>query len=172
MKYDNPRIRDIIDGCVEKILEEPDEEFFRYENTPSRWELRLAQELYAELVKSPSNCFASLEPAVRYMVKVTGCDDINYADGGRACIMYLNNSSWVFSYKQNWTENRFTFGVSLEEQGVFEVASEDKSFPVGVILAINYHFPYIKERALGLKRETEKRYLIQQIEAVTEQQLG
>ena len=172
MKYDNPKIREVIDGCVEKIREEPDEEFFRYVNTPSRWELRLAQELYAELVKSPSNCFASLEPAVRYLVKVTGCDDFLYAEGGRACIMYLNNSSWVFSYNQNRTENRFSFGVSLEERGIFEVASEDKSFPAGVILAINYHFPYIRERALDLKRETEKRQLILQIEAVMEQHQG
>ena len=57
MKYDNPRIRDIIDGCVEKIREEPDEEFFRYVNTARRWELRLAQDLYVELAKSPSNCW-------------------------------------------------------------------------------------------------------------------
>lgn len=165
MKYDNPKIREVIDGCVEKIREEPDEEFFRYVNTPSRWELRLAQELYAELVKSPSNCFASLEPAVRYLVKVTGCDDY-VCDVKWNCIMYLDNSTWDITGDRPLSDKRFTFGVAFED-GVFQVGEND-IFPAGVILAINYHFPYIKERALDLKKETEKRHLIQQIEEVTE----
>ena len=169
MKYDNPKIRDVIDGCVGRILTEPDEEFFRYVNTPSRWELRLAQELYAELVKSPSNCFASLEPAVRYLVKMTGCDDY-VCDLRWSCIMYLNNSTWDFTGDRPLSEKRFTFGMVFED-GAFQVG-EDDFFPAGVILAINYHFPYIKERALDLKRETEKRQLILQIEAVTEQHQG
>jgi len=169
MKYDNPKIRDIIDGCVEKIREEPDEEFFRYVNTARRWELRLAQDLYVELAKSPSNCFTSLEPAMRYLVKVTGCDDYLYKENSN-CIMHLDNSTWSLSANYMWADYKFCFSVFFEDD--YYQVGNDNNIPAGVILAINYHFPYIREKALDLKRETEKRQLIHKIEEVTEQHLG
>ena len=114
MKYDNPKIRELIDGCAEKIREEPDEEFFRYVNAARRWELRLAQDLYVELAISPSNCFASLEPAMRYLVKVTGCDDYLYMENSN-CIIHLDNSTWSLSANSMWADYKFCFSVYFED---------------------------------------------------------
>lgn len=144
MKYDNPRIRNIIDDCVRKILMEPDDEFFLYLNTNSRWELRLAQELYKELAASPSNCFASLEPALRYLGN-----------------FQMKNTSWQLTIEDGHIEGRFTISLATEI-GRYVVAY-DSIIPAGAILAIDYHFTYIQEKAQTLIRETEKRHLIRKI---------
>ena len=159
MKYDNPKIRDIIDDCIKKILTDADEEFLRYVNTAGRWELRISEELYKALV--PSNCFSSLQPAIRYMGEKCGCFNFSILTNSDRYGLPMRNTSWMFSIEDGHIEGKYT--MSLDTQDGRYVVAYDKHIPAGVILAIDYHFPYIQEKVPILIRETEKRRLLQRI---------
>lgn len=154
MKYDNPRIRDILDDCVSKIMEESDEEFFKYVNTETRWLMRLAEDLFRAL--TPVNCFSSLAPAVKYLEGKAGTSSAQY-DNYRYCSLSLSNTNWSFAVGEKG-EGMFSF-ILWTEEGKY-VVEYDSVFPAGKILTIDYHYPYIEEKATALQQDTERRRLL------------
>lgn len=151
MKYDNPRIRDILDDCVSKIMEESDEEFFKYVNTETRCLMRLAEDLFRAL--TPVNCFSSLAPAVKYLEGKAGTSSAQY-DNYKYCSLSLNNARWSFA-KDEIEDGVFSF-ILWTEEGKY-VVMFDTVFQAGKVLAIDYHFPYILEKAKALIEETKRR---------------
>ena len=151
MKYDNPIVRDVIDECIRKIMGKPDEEFLKYANTESRWVMRLASELYNAL--TPANCFGGLATLVEYL-REKGGHDISY-ESPRYCTLFLSNTAWSFSVEEEKYDAKCTTILSTSD-GKW-VVEYDSLFPAGTILAIDFHYPYILEKARALVRETERR---------------
>ena len=51
MRYDNLEIKDVIDRCVEGILQEDDKEFLSHTNWESEWIFLLARKIYEALLE-------------------------------------------------------------------------------------------------------------------------
>ena len=161
MKYDNPKIRDIIDDCVKKILTEPDEEFLDYVNNEDRWEWDIAQNLYAYLRLSPPNCFRGLGPVIRYF-RDNFKGMVSFQKKTPMCYdLQIWQTLWNFERNLSDTSRPFVFSIKMRTRGY--MIAEDDCIPAGVILAISYHYPYIQEKAKELILETEKRRMINSI---------
>lgn len=167
MKYDNPKNRGVIDGCVERILAKSDDEFLKYVNTEKRWVLDIAQELYAELRLAPSNCFRSVGPAMQYFQKTVGETFHSQKAAGQYYILWIGGTEWSIEVHPSSPYPSFSIGMKLGEDH-FLIAMDD-CIPAGVILAIACHYAYIQECAKPLVLETEKRHMIQSINKLARQ---
>ena len=165
MRYDNPEIKDIIDRCVEEIMQESDKEFLLYVNTEEHWLRKIAQKLYAALLPQPSFCHQSLEAAARFLEET-------YAEDSAICTfpswkelhIYLPLTAWgIHLYDAPRAGH---FHISLADRYLLECG---RTIPTGFLLTIDCHFPYIREKAQELMWERNKRALIRDIKSLAKE---
>ncbi len=165
MRYDNPEIKDIIDRCVEEIMQESDKEFLLYVNTEEHWLRKIAQKLYAALLPQPSFRHQSLEAAARFLEETYAEDSVICTfPSWKELHVYLPLTSWgIHLYDAPRAGH---FHISLADRYLLECG---RTIPTGFLLTIDCHFPYIREKAKELMWEYERRGLIREIETIAKE---
>jgi hypothetical protein len=166
MRYDDLEIKDVIDRCVEGILQEDDKEFLSHTNWESEWIFLLARKIYEALSPDPSFSHQSLEAAARFLDQTYAEDNlvVYTFPSWKELIVYLPLTSWNV-YLLDAPRGR-RFSISLNDSHLVYCGS---SIPTGFLLTIDCHFPYIREKAKELMWEYERRGLIREISTIAKE---
>ncbi len=165
MRYDNPEIKDIIDRCVEKIMQEDDKQFLSHPKWEDCWIWLLSYEIYEALLPDPSYCHDSLEVAARFLEQT-------YAEGTATCTfpswkelqIRLPLTRWgVYLYDAPRGKR---FSISMDNR---HLAGCGNTIPTGFLLTIDCHFPYIREKVHELMWEYKRRTLIKEIGTIAKE---
>ena len=165
MRYDNLEIKDVIDRCVEGILQEDDEEFLLYVSTEEHWLRKISQKLYAALLPDPSFSHHSLEAAASFLEETYAEDSVICTfPSWKELHVYLPLTSWKIDLHD--APRSAHFYISFADRYLVDCGS---SIPTNFLLTIDCHFPYIREKAQELMWERNRRALIRDIETIAKE---
>ena len=169
MRYDNPKVRDIIDSCI------PSREDYENMNELRSWYHDIDCSI-SWLVRA---VYYALPRVKGFLNARAACDYLVTQCGGKAswcripgsnyCHIELENTHWSIGKQySSFSDNRDRMSAKLGDCEYSEEFIIDSRLSAGSILAIDYWFPYICERALLIKREYDRLELIGRIQTTVD----
>lgn len=170
MRYDNSKITAFIDSRVDRLVDYEDiyvNHRSWYYNVDC-WTFWLVMDIYYSLPRV--NGFLNAKAAVSFIAGRRGNGSYWYKNpGSNYYTVVLPNTTWYISKQYRCFESlcdrmSAKLGTQYGEEMIIDSRLSAES-----ILAIDYHFPYILERAKDVRREYQKILLAKRIEAVSEE---
>lgn len=165
MRYDNPKVKDVIDSCAPSSEDyENMNEMRSWYHDIDFWISWLVRAVYFALPRVKG--FLNARSACEYLV--TQCEGKSSwcrIPGSNYCHLELENTHWSIGKQySNFSDGRDRMSAKLGDSVYSEECIIDSRLSAGSILAIDYWYPYICERAILIKREHDRLKMINRIQ--------